>query len=236
MGAGNHAGALGEFLAAVQGSDLGGGDHAAASMDRQVVGRLKETGLARDRERHPRGGGLDGRPDRPRGGAQRPGRRGRARARRGGDRGAAAVPRLRSGPRPPPQGGGGAGAGPPRPAPDRHRRAPADRPDRPLRGGRRGPARRSAARLRHRHGRHRERRHHRRPRRPGPARRGRGPLAPRRRLHRRADRHRAAQRASRGGDRARPLRGARPSRVAPRALRVRRRPGPGRRRAPRRLP
>lgn len=42
MGAGNYTGALGEFLAAVQGSNLGGGDHAAASMDRQVVGWLKE--------------------------------------------------------------------------------------------------------------------------------------------------------------------------------------------------
>lgn len=37
MGAGNFTGALGEFLAAVQGSNLGGGNHAAALMDRQVV-------------------------------------------------------------------------------------------------------------------------------------------------------------------------------------------------------
>jgi aromatic-L-amino-acid/L-tryptophan decarboxylase len=37
MGAGNFTGALADFLAAVQGSNLGGGNHAAASMDRQVV-------------------------------------------------------------------------------------------------------------------------------------------------------------------------------------------------------
>jgi aromatic-L-amino-acid/L-tryptophan decarboxylase len=37
MGSGNYAGALGEFLAAVQGSNLGGGNHAAALMDQQVV-------------------------------------------------------------------------------------------------------------------------------------------------------------------------------------------------------
>ena len=42
MGSGNLAGALGEFLAAVQGSNLGGGNHAAARMDDQVVGWLKE--------------------------------------------------------------------------------------------------------------------------------------------------------------------------------------------------
>lgn len=42
MGAGNLTGALGEFLAAVQGSNLGGGNHAAARMDDQVVGWMKE--------------------------------------------------------------------------------------------------------------------------------------------------------------------------------------------------
>ncbi|WP_293862630.1 pyridoxal-dependent decarboxylase [uncultured Alsobacter sp.] len=42
MGAGNFTGALGEFLAAVQGSNLGGGRHAAAMMDRQVVDWLRE--------------------------------------------------------------------------------------------------------------------------------------------------------------------------------------------------
>ena len=42
MGAGNLTGALAEFLAAVQGSNLGGGNHAAARMDEQVVGWLKE--------------------------------------------------------------------------------------------------------------------------------------------------------------------------------------------------
>jgi glutamate/tyrosine decarboxylase-like PLP-dependent enzyme len=42
MGSSNFTGALGDFLAAVQGSNLGGGDHAAALMDQQVVGWLKE--------------------------------------------------------------------------------------------------------------------------------------------------------------------------------------------------
>ena len=42
MGSGNYTGALGEFLAAVQGSNLGGGDHAAASMDQQVVNWCKQ--------------------------------------------------------------------------------------------------------------------------------------------------------------------------------------------------
>jgi aromatic-L-amino-acid/L-tryptophan decarboxylase len=42
MGAGNFAGALGEFLAAIQGSNLGGGNHAAALMDQQVVDWCKE--------------------------------------------------------------------------------------------------------------------------------------------------------------------------------------------------
>lgn len=42
MGAGNFAGALGDFLAAIQGSNLGGGDHAAALMDQQVVGWCRE--------------------------------------------------------------------------------------------------------------------------------------------------------------------------------------------------
>jgi glutamate/tyrosine decarboxylase-like PLP-dependent enzyme len=42
MGAGNFTGALGDFLAAVQGSNLGGGNHAAALVDRQVVGWLRD--------------------------------------------------------------------------------------------------------------------------------------------------------------------------------------------------
>lgn len=42
MGASNVTGALGDFLAAVNGSNLGGGNHAAALMDRQVVDWLKE--------------------------------------------------------------------------------------------------------------------------------------------------------------------------------------------------
>jgi glutamate/tyrosine decarboxylase-like PLP-dependent enzyme len=41
MGAGNFSGALGDFLAAVQGSNLGGGSHAASLMDQQVIGWLK---------------------------------------------------------------------------------------------------------------------------------------------------------------------------------------------------
>ena len=42
MGAGNFTGALADFLAAIQGSNLGGGDHAAALIDRQVVRWLAE--------------------------------------------------------------------------------------------------------------------------------------------------------------------------------------------------
>lgn len=42
MGAGNFTGALGDFIAAVQGSNLGGGNHAAALLDQQVVGWLRD--------------------------------------------------------------------------------------------------------------------------------------------------------------------------------------------------
>jgi glutamate/tyrosine decarboxylase-like PLP-dependent enzyme len=42
MGSSNLTGALTDFLAAVQGSNLGGGNHAAASMDGQVVNWCKE--------------------------------------------------------------------------------------------------------------------------------------------------------------------------------------------------
>lgn len=42
MGASNFTGALGDFLAAIIGSNLGGGDHAAAEIDKQVVGWIKE--------------------------------------------------------------------------------------------------------------------------------------------------------------------------------------------------
>ena len=42
MGAGSFTGALGEFLAAVQGSNLGGGNHAAVLMDGQVIDWCKE--------------------------------------------------------------------------------------------------------------------------------------------------------------------------------------------------
>lgn len=42
MGASNLTGALGDFLAAVNGSNLGGGNHAAALVDLQVVDWLKE--------------------------------------------------------------------------------------------------------------------------------------------------------------------------------------------------
>src|SRR5581483_11301541 len=42
MGSSNFAGALGEFLSAIQASNLGGGNHAAALMDQQVVGWCKE--------------------------------------------------------------------------------------------------------------------------------------------------------------------------------------------------
>ena len=42
MGASNFTGALGDFLAAIDGSNLGGGDTAAAATDRQVVAWLRE--------------------------------------------------------------------------------------------------------------------------------------------------------------------------------------------------
>lgn len=42
MGSSNFTGALADLLAAVQGSNLGGGNHAAASMDNQVVNWCKE--------------------------------------------------------------------------------------------------------------------------------------------------------------------------------------------------
>lgn len=42
MGASNMTGALADFLAAIQGSNVGGGNHAAALLDRQVVGWCKE--------------------------------------------------------------------------------------------------------------------------------------------------------------------------------------------------
>ncbi|MFZ5784527.1 MAG: pyridoxal phosphate-dependent decarboxylase family protein [Pseudomonadota bacterium] len=42
MGTGNVTGALADFLAAIQGSNLGGGNHAAALVDQQVVGWLRD--------------------------------------------------------------------------------------------------------------------------------------------------------------------------------------------------
>ena len=42
MGSSNFTGALGDFLAAVQGSNVGGGNHAATYMDQQVVNWCKE--------------------------------------------------------------------------------------------------------------------------------------------------------------------------------------------------
>lgn len=42
MGSSNFTGALGDFLAAIQGSNLGGGNHAAALMDSQVVDWVKQ--------------------------------------------------------------------------------------------------------------------------------------------------------------------------------------------------
>jgi aromatic-L-amino-acid decarboxylase len=42
MGSSNFTGALGDFIAAIQGSNLGGGDHAAALMDQQVVNWCSE--------------------------------------------------------------------------------------------------------------------------------------------------------------------------------------------------
>ena len=49
MGAGNFTGALGDFLAAIDGSNLGGGNTAPALLDRQVVGWLRDmVGLPAD--------------------------------------------------------------------------------------------------------------------------------------------------------------------------------------------
>jgi len=42
MGSSNYTGAMGDFLAAIQGSNLGGGNHAGALMDRQVVEWFKQ--------------------------------------------------------------------------------------------------------------------------------------------------------------------------------------------------
>src|SRR3546814_676831 len=42
MGSSNFTGALADFLAAILGSNLGGGDHAAAEIDKQVGNWLKE--------------------------------------------------------------------------------------------------------------------------------------------------------------------------------------------------
>jgi len=42
MGSSNFTGALADFLAAIQGSNLGGGNHAAARLDQQVVAWCKE--------------------------------------------------------------------------------------------------------------------------------------------------------------------------------------------------
>lgn len=42
MGSSNFTGALGDFLAAIQGSNLGGGNHSAACLDQQVVNWCKE--------------------------------------------------------------------------------------------------------------------------------------------------------------------------------------------------
>ena len=95
MGSSNFTGAIGDFLAAIQGSNLGGGNHAAALMDRQVVDWLKEmVGFPALRQRHAGQRRLDGEHHRPGRGAQRQGGRRRARARRRGDRKAPALLRI----------------------------------------------------------------------------------------------------------------------------------------------
>ena len=71
----------GEFLAAIQGSNLGGGRHAAAMMDGQVVDWLARRWSAfRKGERHAGERRLDGQPHRARRRPQREGGRRRARA------------------------------------------------------------------------------------------------------------------------------------------------------------
>ena len=90
MGSSNFTGALGDFLAAIQGSNLGGGNHAAALMDQQVVDWCKEmVGFPASAERNAGQRRLDGEHDRARRRAQRQGRRRRARTRSRGDRAAA---------------------------------------------------------------------------------------------------------------------------------------------------
>ncbi len=70
MGSSNFTGALGDFLAAIQGSNLGGGNHAAAYMDQQVVNWCKEMlGFPASGQRHPGQRRFDGEHHWPRRGA-----------------------------------------------------------------------------------------------------------------------------------------------------------------------
>ena len=85
MGSSNFTGALGDFLAAIQGSNLGGGNHAAAYMDQQVVELVQgDDGLSRFGQRHAGEWRLDGQHHWLDRGAQRQGghRRARTRCRR----------------------------------------------------------------------------------------------------------------------------------------------------------
>ena len=111
MGSSNFTGALGDFLAAIQGSNLGGGNHAAALMDQQVVDWCKEMmGFPAIGQRHAGQRRVDGQHHRPDRGAQYQGGHRRARARRCRHREAFALLWLGSDSQLPPQGDGGARA------------------------------------------------------------------------------------------------------------------------------
>ena len=228
MGSSNFTGALGDFLAAIQGSNLGGGNHAAALMDQQVVDWCKEMlGFPAIGQRHAGQRRLDGQPHRPDRGAQRQGRHRRARARRrrarsrlrfyGSDQihschrkamealglGNRALRRI-------PTDSGCASTSRPcgRRSP-RIARAASGRPASSALPARSTPGAIDdlAALAEHR-------------------RRGR-PVVPCRRLHRRADRDRAAERLSRRRHRTGGFGRARSAQMAARAVRGRLRPGPG---------
>ena len=86
MGSSNFTGALGDFLAAIQGSNLGGGNHAAALWtSRSSTGARRWSAFPLG-QRHAGQRRLDGQHHRPDRGAQRQGGHRRARARRRGHR------------------------------------------------------------------------------------------------------------------------------------------------------
>ena len=236
MGSSNFTGAIGDFLAAIQGSNLGGGNHAAALMDRQVVDWCKEMiGFPASAGGTLVSGGSM---------ANIVGLTVARNAKAGVDvreHGVAAMEKplrfygsdqIHSCHRKAME---ALGLGNQGPATRSDRRRAAHRPLGATRGDRGGPRGRLPTGMRHRNGRDGQ---HRRDRRfagsgdPGGAR---GPLVSCRRLHRRADRRRAGERVSRRRNREGELGRARSPQVAPRAVRSRLRAGPGRRGASRRF-